>query len=114
MGPSSRQQAVPSAEGQQQQQQHLPHQLSLPDWIDLSDAESALLEVLEGVGCSFERMRVFRNGMQRLKQLPAHAPDLRTMKADYKWLQTCLKHREEAGAVQEFAQSMDQLVDSMK
>jgi hypothetical protein len=106
---------------QQQQQQEqpqgaapqTPQQLGLPDWSDLSDAESALLAVLKVVGCGFERMRVLREGMQRLQLLPAGGPALHRFRADYRWLQTCLEHRKEAGAMLEFVKGLDQLVDSL-
>jgi ABC-type transporter Mla MlaB component len=106
-------QGFPSVEQQQQQQQQAP-QLSLPDWSDLSGADSALLAMLRVVGCGFERMRMCRDGMQRLQQLPAGATALHRFRADYQWLQLCLEHREEVGAMEEFAKGLNQLVDSLQ
>jgi hypothetical protein len=111
--------AVAMLEQQQQQQPPQdtqspdPQRLSLPNWSDLPQAESALLVVLKVVGCSFERMRLLREGMQRLQQLPAGATVLHRFRADYQWLQTCLEHRKEAGAMLEFVKGLDQLVDSL-
>lgn len=70
--------------------------------------------MLKGVGCGFECMRVFREGMQRLKQLPPDAPALHDFREAYEWLQTCLENKEEPGAMQEFTKGLNQLVDSLQ
>jgi hypothetical protein len=101
----------PQPPPQQQRQQQLPQQLSLPNWSDLPQAETALLAVLKVVGCAFERMRLLREGMQRP---PAGALALHRFRADYQWLQMCLEHRKEAGAMLEFVKGLDQLVDSLQ
>jgi hypothetical protein len=104
---------------QQQEQQDasdasMAPQLTLPNWNSLTQAQSALLAVQEALGCSFERILLLRTGTQRLQQLPADECALQKFRDDYKWLQTCLRCRGEAGAMQAFAKSLDELVDSLQ
>jgi hypothetical protein len=101
-------------EQQDASDQSVAQQLTLPNWKSLPQAETALRAAQSALGCPWERMRLLRTGMLCLQQLPAGDPVLHSFSANYEWLQKCLKHKEEAGAMEEFAKGLDLLVDSLQ
>lgn len=85
--------------------------MSLPDWQDLPDAETALLDVLEAVNYPFDRMRQLRRGIKRLEQLLPQHKALKKFRSNYRWLQVYWQQYDQPGAADDFSAGVDDLIE---